>query len=134
MDCSIFLGYSKGRKGPVIILLFFAGQLPACTYVTLLDDFVFGHFLVLEWYWIWLASNELCVRLELHMQFAAGPLPTFAFKYGCVLLKDSEQFILLGHSAVCTFLGHYCLGTVFLIGCLFETWFCLEYLLFCIVT
>ena len=84
---------------------------------------MFGCFLVLESYRVWLASDGLRARLELHIYFAAGSLPPHAFEYGRMLLKDCEKFVLLGHAEVCTFLRHCCLEIMFLIGYLLEAYF-----------
>ena len=70
------------------------------SYIALMEDFMFGCFLVLEWYWIWHASNRPCIWLELHMYFTAGLLPLFAFKYDGIFLEDGEKFVLLGLSEV----------------------------------
>ena len=112
-----------------MLFLLIDKQWPECTYVALLDDFMLGCFLILEWHRIWLASDGLQIGFELHVHFTTGPLPLFAFKDGLMLLEDGEQFALLGHGEMSTFLCYYCLEIVFLIGCLFQTCLCLEHLL-----
>ena len=77
-----------------MLFSFFTRQLPECTHVALPEDLMFGCFLILELYWVWLACDGLCIRLELHSCFATCPLLLIAFEDGHVFLEDGEQFAL----------------------------------------